>query len=891
MPNRHRSSRRSRNAARLLAAALTTTAILPSAAALPAQAATGTRVDLRVLVVTDGSVSVNALTTQLDREGVPYTSVDLRDGSRAAIGSPFLVDATTGAARYQAVVLPSADPAGLGEDEQEALAAYEARYGIRQVNAYVYPGTGTGALALSAGFLDGAAGTVTDAGRADGFSELSGAFPIDDFDTGVQEVYGYLAAADPALPAGDRVTPLLTATTGGVSGAVAWEYESGGREQLMVSAAYNDSMQWFNTVAHGVVSWMTRGVHLGHHRAYFDVQVDDVFLPDGRWSVTGNCTPGDDCVDPATATTDIRMTAADVQRLSAWQQENSFGLTMVFNGGGSEAAKAEGDGTDALTDAFMARKGEFTWVNHTFSHPYLGCIQIAPTVVGQPWHCATGADETPRQDAEIPGQEDGGVQWASQEFITGQLRDNIDWARTNALPGFDASELVTGEHSGLRTLPNQPQDNPFLAPALEAAGVTTIASDASREKDQRAVGAAVTVPRHPMNVYYNAGTYQDQIDEYNWYYTSRSNGGSGICEDNPATSTCITPLPAGTAAEAKASYDGYLKPLEVRNALRYVLADDPRSFYVHQSNLAEDGLVYPVVEGVLEEYRATHTADAPLVTLSLTGQARQLARSSAWREASADVTAYVDDEGVHVSGPAGTTVPLTLPGDARSTLALEDHGGQRSAWVSAPTTDTVVATLATDRGGYVGVPVTAPVPSPTVPVPSPTTPTAPVPSPTTPTAPVPSPTTPTAPVPSPTTPTAPVPSPSTPVPSPSTPVPSPSTPVPSPTAPVPSLPGAPRIGAATSGRLLDPGATATVRWDAPATGGEPVIGYRITATRLAPFGWPVATATLPTVYPATARSARVELPARGSLHRFTVQAVTAAGTGPASAASNAVFAW
>ncbi|WP_432501541.1 fibronectin type III domain-containing protein [Kineococcus arenarius] len=847
MPPRRRNTRHHSTAARLLLLALTGSVALPLSAAVPAQAATGTRVNLEVLVVADGGPSVNAIAAQLDREGVPHTRVDLTAGDRPAIDEQFLVDPVTGAARYQAVVLPNAAPAGVSQEELDALAAYERRFGVRQVNAYVYPGTGTGGSATYAGSLDGAAGTVTADGQTDGFSELSGSFPVDDVDAGTLEVYGYLA--QPAPADGERVTPLLTARQGDVDGSIAWEFESGGRVQLMVSAAYNESMQWFSTVGHGIVSWMTRGVHLGYHRSYFDVQVDDVFLPDGRWSADGNCTPGDDCVDPAVTTTDIRMTDADVQRLSEWQQAQDFELTMVFNGGGSDAAKTENGGTDPLTDAFLARKDEFTWVNHTFSHPYLGCVQIAPTVVGQPWHCATDPAETPRQDPDVEAQESGGLQWASQAFITQQVTDNIDWARANALPRFDATELVTGEHSGLMTT-NQPEDNPFLAPALQAAGVTTLASDASREADARAVDEAVTVPRYPMNIYYNTGTYLDQIDEYNWYYTSRTTGGSGVCDDNPATTTCITPLPAADAEQARSSYEQYLQPLEVRNALRRVLADDPRPFYAHQSNLAEDALLLPVVQGVLEAYRSTHTADAPLITTTLTEQSRQLSRASEWRQARTGVTAYVDDEGVHVSGPAGTTVPLTVPGDASTTVALEEHGGQRSAWITAPTTDTVLATPAAARFGYVGTPAT---PEPTTPVP-----TTPVPS---------------------------TPVPTTPVPT--TPV--PSTPVP--TTPAPTLPGAPVIGTASSGSIWDRTATATVRWSPPSTGGTPITGYRITATRLSFFGAPLSTVTDPTVHAATAGSATVALPVRGARYRFTVQAVTAAGAGTASAASNTVHAW
>ena len=79
-------------------------------------------------------------------------------------------------------------------------------------------------------------------------------------------------------------------------------YAHDGREELVVTATCTASQQWFNEISHGLITWMTRGVHLGYQRNYFAVQVDDVFLPDSRWSATGHCTPGDDCADPTVTT-------------------------------------------------------------------------------------------------------------------------------------------------------------------------------------------------------------------------------------------------------------------------------------------------------------------------------------------------------------------------------------------------------------------------------------------------------------------------------------------------------------------------------------------------------------------------------------------------------------
>ncbi|MCW2634838.1 MAG: hypothetical protein JWQ99_1205 [Blastococcus sp.] len=668
-----------------------------------AQAAVDQRVNLRVLVVSNGDPSVEAIATQLLREGVPFTKVDIGAAGRPAVDAAFLADGATSTGRFQAVVVPNHDGGGLSAAEVSALTAYERAYGVRQVSAYNWPGAAMGLSAPNyAGNLDGGTVTVTPAGLSGPFAYLDGSVPIDDFDPANGEVYAYLAQPLSPLPAGETFTPLLTASVGANSGVLAGVYAQGGQEELVLTAAFNPAMQWWNDVAHGVVTWMTRGIHLGHQRNYFAVQVDDVFLPDGRWSVAGNCTPGDDCVDPAVTTKDIRMTAADVSRLAAWQKANDFRLDMVFNGGGStvwkEGAGLPATAPDPLLDAFLAAQAEFSWVNHTSTHPYLGCIQIAPTVVGGSWRCATAPTDTPRQDPEVAGALQAGTYWAAPEFLLAQIQQNQAWGAAR-FTDFDRTELVTGEHSGLAVLPQQPSDNPFLGPVLAQAGVAYTASDASREPNARSAGpATVTVPRHPMNIYYNAGTFSDQIDEYNWYYTSRANGGGGICEANPATSTCIAPLAAGSAAEARASFDSYLKPLEVRNALSRVLSNDPRPFYAHQSNLAEDGILYPVVQGVLDSYRAVHAANAPVVRTDLRSQSEVLTRMSSWKSAADGVSAYLDGSGVHVAD-AAAQVPVTVPAGTKvSGASLESYGGELSGWTSG----TLTAVPTTPRGGYIG---------------------------------------------------------------------------------------------------------------------------------------------------------------------------------------------
>jgi hypothetical protein len=59
-----------------------------------------------------------------------------------------------------------------------------------------------------------------------------------------------------------------------------------------------------------MLSWVTRGIHLGLDRSYLSVDVDDVFLPDDKWNPTTNTTPE----DAAPGQQDLRMTVGDATR-------------------------------------------------------------------------------------------------------------------------------------------------------------------------------------------------------------------------------------------------------------------------------------------------------------------------------------------------------------------------------------------------------------------------------------------------------------------------------------------------------------------------------------------------------------------------------------------------
>ncbi|HEX8869665.1 MAG TPA: hypothetical protein VF821_28660, partial [Lentzea sp.] len=347
-------------------------------------------------------------------------------------------------------------------------------------------------------------------------------------------------------------------------------------------------------------------------------------------------------------------------------QQNNFTLDMLYNGGASAQYLADNGGLfDPLLLVFQLNgAGQFRWVNHTYTHPYLGCVQDFTVI---PWRCSTDAA--------------GNTVWVSSATINGEIKNNVSWAKRNGIP-VRGGELVAGEHSGTFILPQQPLDNPNFTAALGPNAIKWVGLDASREPNLRAVGAATGLPRHPINVFYNVAKKVDEVSEYNWLYTSQANGGSGICENNPTT-TCIAPLDRNTG------WDTYILPQQIQITLGYVLQNDPRPFYMHQSNLVQDRLAYQVMSGVLGAYRGVFNGNTPVVNATMTQEGQALAAQNAWAatQNAGTVSGYVQGNTVVVTGPAGTQVPMTVPNQTKlgtSTFGSA-YAGQRSDYTTLGT--------------------------------------------------------------------------------------------------------------------------------------------------------------------------------------------------------------
>ncbi|MDA8297255.1 MAG: hypothetical protein M0004_11840, partial [Actinomycetota bacterium] len=701
-----------------LATALLVAPLFSLFAATSQSSAAANRVDLRVLVVANGTPGVQAIVAELTAEGVPYQEVDLTDTARSALTGSFL--ATGSEARFQAVVLPNAtgttyDQSGniiasqsLAPAELSALASYESSFHVRQVDAQQTPSAQVGMSdVISSGApAAGTEATVTPEGKANGFGYLNGPVALS---SASYIAYGTALSSTttPALAAGASFTTLASVPIPGsaATGVYLGDYANAGVDQLVITAALYQYFPEFQALAHGIVTWMTNGVHLGYNRYYFTTQVDDVFTPDAVWDTAHHCTPGEDCPLDANLQSiypvvQVRMDSSDVSALVAWQQQNNYQLTLVFNGGNASVASGgttPNDQDGGLTSALLAAKSDFTWVNHTWDHEYLGCLETLTAdandlpLVG----CATTSDG---QVIWVPAETDNPSLGEQSMSVGNEINKNIAWATANALPNFDAAVLVSGDYSGLAAPPSL-TDNPNFISEVNKLNLIAVASDASRPDGNVArllgSGPTVTTPRYPINLFYNAPNLVDEVNEYNWLYVAKAAGGN--CVDTAVTTCMTTPLPDATEAEATQSFTSTILPQIDAFVLQRVFSNDPRPIMVHAGNFVGpnsggDRDVYPVLESVLNSYRSEMSTNAPIVEITLREEATLLSDDAAWDASwspgtgSGVVQAYEEGGSVVVTNTGSTTlsVPLTVPTGTMISGSLfgSSYGGEQSAWTS-----------------------------------------------------------------------------------------------------------------------------------------------------------------------------------------------------------------
>ena len=270
------------------------------------------------------------------------------------------------------------------------------------------------------------------------------------------------------------------------------------------------------------------------------------------------------------------------------------------------------------------------------------------------------------------------------------------------------------------------EQNPNFNSALSTVGITTVGADASKAypnppDDQFGIGAtysgptyaagqpfvdgtAQVAPRHPINIFYNAATNAQELDEYNTLYTS-------VAPDSQCHNTATT-----TCASTLYTFPQVINQV-VSGMMQNLLSNNPEVSYVHQTNIMGappyssilppanyvpvataqpgtdgDGTLYEVLNPLISDYDSYFNANTPYVQLTLGGIGNTLADQTAWSGALAESTPSVSasqTSGVVTITNSGSpiNVPITLPAGTtvNGSAFGQSYGGQLSDWVNVGT--------------------------------------------------------------------------------------------------------------------------------------------------------------------------------------------------------------
>jgi hypothetical protein len=647
-----------------------------------AQSCSTPTIDMKLLVVSNGKTEADfpAIRQILDYLGTPYDVLDMTVNT-AGITSSMLSDGVCHG-YYQGVIfafggyiytLPG----------MATLTSYEQKFGIRQLNWYMYPNN-------DFGFNYPYSGTISSSGSDSASFTSAGAsifwYANTANSVAISNAFIYQGTPLSTLPPGASVTPLLTDASGNTLSLI---YTQGdGRQYLTQTFDSNPYVTHDLILAYGLINWVTKGILLGQYHVYAAAQVDDFFINDSEWI------PGTPCTDPkthdrtppdSTSLPFFRINSADMASLVAWQNKTqsdpllaNFKLTLAFNGVGTTGntdwtgLPSPGVQNDDLTTKVQNYQQYFHWIGHTYDHP----------------NSLNGLHKSdPYGDPDTPQVDSIDLEILTNDYVasgTGQNLDSDprDSVSTIHLTDFNPTNLVTPGVTGLNdtSVPSylvqdgvgyvvtdtsvlgQPNNGPNPSPNV---GIVNSYAPSLYE-----------VPRRPNDIFFNAANWNDDQAEFSCIY------------NNPVQ----PPYNTYTAPQIL----DYVSSSFVSNML---IGDmDPQMF--HQPNLHDydaqgHSLISDTYDQTFNKYERLFNRGVVSLTLDRLGQNMQSRNAYNLSTVTASLTgASGANQTISISMPATATVPsATISVTGLYSTGAEAYGGQYISHVQLSAGQTITLPL------------------------------------------------------------------------------------------------------------------------------------------------------------------------------------------------------
>ncbi len=446
-----------------------------------------------------------------------------------------------------------------------------------------------------------------------------------------------------------------------------------------------------------------------------------VFVP-GNHSGFADLVPGNPAtVDPPDLDTDLTTQSATGGTLAAGTYE--YAVTDQFTNSSTPDSQSAAFVTPPI-DVATGTTNEISLAWQAICHAadyvvYRGYTATQNATTGFAWTLlpaaagsAYGAVSTPfdatSADTNNP---------ASTTDVTGGGEPEITFTDTGAAGTATTEPSTSGENA----TESPWEQNEWFVPALEAVGITAVGADSSKPypnppdtqfgygvsytggeyaaNSTFLEGTAQVVPRHPVNIYYNAATDQQELDEYQTLYPAGSFACPTTCDFRDVIGQVVSGL-FGT-----------------------LMNNDPRPSYVHQTNIigtppsgseespdllppanyvppatctagapctAGDGTLYQAMDPLLYEYNQYFNSSAPIEQLTEQAIANLLAQQQAWA-ATSGVIGSIEGNVVTVDNATGSSIWVPLTGTNIGT----PYAGTQSGWTDqGPGTSTYTALAA-----------------------------------------------------------------------------------------------------------------------------------------------------------------------------------------------------
>jgi hypothetical protein len=445
-----------------------------------------------------------------------------------------------------------------------------------------------------------------------------------------------------------------------------------------------------------------------------------VFVP-GNHSGFANLVPGNPAtVDPPVLDTDLTTQAAAGGSLPAGTYEYAVTDQFVNSSTAGQSAAFVTSPIDVASGTTNEISLSWQAICHASDYVvYRGYTPTLNATTGFTWTLlppaagsAYGAVSTPF-DATSANTNNP----ASTTDVTGGGEPELTFTDTGA-----AGTATTEPSTSTENATESPwEQNEWFVPALGAVGITAVGDDGSKPypnppDDQFGIGTTYTggeyaadatfmegtarvVPRHPVNIFYNAATDQQELDEYQTLYPAGSFACPTTCNFRDVVVQVVSGL-FGT-----------------------LMNNDPRPSYVHQTNIigtppsgseespdllppasyvppatctagapctVGDGTLYQAMDPLLYQYNEYFNSSAPIVQLTEQAIANLLAEQQVW-SATTGVSGSIKGNVVTVNNATGSSIWLPLTG----TSVGSPYAGTQSGWTLAgPGTSTYKALAA-----------------------------------------------------------------------------------------------------------------------------------------------------------------------------------------------------